>query len=181
VLIEVILYPQSAFKSVSGGPDWAEGIFDGRMRIPVGDGPTNRLELVLKHELVHALFSVATDGRNLPSWLDEGLAQWLSCQPNCGPYRYPVNPADFLGEAALTTRYTSLNAANARHAYQQSLFLIFVIENEFGDTSLRDIVSQMPKAKDFSGDSLLQVLPLSFAELTKLAKRHWTARTKFSE
>src|SRR5690606_32515263 len=83
--IEVVLYPADHFSGmVPGGPSWAEGIFDGRLRIPIREemllGNRSGLLQVLRHELVHALFSSMNDSRAMPSWFDEGIAQLLSCQ-----------------------------------------------------------------------------------------------------
>src|SRR5690606_14554724 len=94
--IEVVLYSADNFTAmVPGGPSWAEGIFDGRLRIPVGqamlDGRREGLLQVLRHELVHALFSAMNDARSLPSWFDEGIAQLLSCpdDTSCRAFNFP--------------------------------------------------------------------------------------------
>ena len=78
--IEVILYDAAGFDSVSGLGDWAGGIFDGKIRVPVEDLRTElrfaRVKSVLRHETAHA-FTRSIGGAAVPSWLNEGVAQWL--------------------------------------------------------------------------------------------------------
>lgn len=77
--IPVVLYRREGFDAVTGLGDWAGGAFDGTVRIPISDGTSvtsPALKRVLRHELVHA-FVHAVAGRDVPGWLNEGLAQWL--------------------------------------------------------------------------------------------------------
>lgn len=78
--IEVILYDAEGFDSVTGLGDWAGGVFDGKIRVPVEDLRSElrfaRVKSVLRHETAHA-FSHSIGGAAVPSWLNEGVAQWL--------------------------------------------------------------------------------------------------------
>jgi tetratricopeptide (TPR) repeat protein len=73
--ITVVLYTQEQFRDVTRSPSWAAGAYDGTIRVPMRgalDRP-EELDRVLAHEFVHAV--VATlGGRNVPVWVDEGLA-----------------------------------------------------------------------------------------------------------
>lgn len=76
--IRVVFYRRAAFAEVTGLGDWAGGVFDGTIRVPVeslGD-ERERLRAVLRHELMHA-FIHHISGGNAPAWLNEGLAQWI--------------------------------------------------------------------------------------------------------
>lgn len=76
--IRVVFYRRAAFAEVTGLGDWAGGVFDGTIRVPVeslGD-ERERLRAVLRHELMHA-FIHHVSGGNAPAWLNEGLAQWI--------------------------------------------------------------------------------------------------------
>jgi tetratricopeptide (TPR) repeat protein len=76
--IRVVFYRRAAFAEVTGLGDWAGGVFDGTIRVPVeslGD-ERQRLRAVLRHELMHA-FIHHVSGGNAPAWLNEGLAQWI--------------------------------------------------------------------------------------------------------
>ena len=74
--ITVQLYPRREFREVTRAPEWVGGLYDGKIRVPLGG--LNRLDPrarnVLRHELAHAVIHSKTRG-NCPRWLHEGLAQ----------------------------------------------------------------------------------------------------------
>lgn len=76
--IQVILYSEEDFRSVTELPHWVGGAFskfDGKIRVPIGGlgPPSDRLARTLFHEYAHAALYGITRG-NLPQWLNEGLA-----------------------------------------------------------------------------------------------------------
>ncbi len=182
--IEVNLYPAETFQSiVVGGPEWAEGLFDGRLRIPIRQDALEAkdfggtLRVVLRHELVHALLALLSDNRALPPWFDEGLAQRLSCtgQP-CARFMFEGKPGGFLAEQAFQTPYISLSAINAGRAYRQSLYLVKVLERQGGDDVLRRLVSAITSSSELSSDGLLKPASLTFKQLRDQAASWWQER-----
>jgi tetratricopeptide (TPR) repeat protein len=76
--IGVILYTQQAFADITRAPGWAGALNDGRIRVPV-QGLTQltpELSRVLKHELTHSFVRQKTRAA-APTWVQEGLAQWM--------------------------------------------------------------------------------------------------------
>jgi tetratricopeptide (TPR) repeat protein len=76
--IAVILYTQQAFADITNAPGWVGALNDGRIRVPV-QGLTQltpELSRVLKHELTHSFVRQKTRA-NAPTWIQEGLAQWM--------------------------------------------------------------------------------------------------------
>jgi tetratricopeptide (TPR) repeat protein len=76
--IGVILYTQRAFEDITRAPGWVGALNDGRIRVPV-QGLTQltpELSRVLKHELTHSFVRQKTRA-NAPTWVQEGLAQWM--------------------------------------------------------------------------------------------------------
>ena len=74
-VITVVLYTERQFQDVTRSPNWAAGLYDGRIKVPVRGALDHPEEFarVLAHELTHAfVYSLAT--RGVPQWLNEGLA-----------------------------------------------------------------------------------------------------------
>jgi tetratricopeptide (TPR) repeat protein len=76
--IGVILYTEQAFADITRAPNWAGALNDGRIRVPVQGltSVTPDLARVLKHELTHSFAGQKSHGR-APTWLQEGIAQWM--------------------------------------------------------------------------------------------------------
>ena len=72
---QVLLFQTSDFKMVHDLPDWAGGVYDGKIKLPV---PLNSIPIALKgaiyHEYTHHVIYLITSG-NCPIWFNEGLAQ----------------------------------------------------------------------------------------------------------
>ena len=76
--VVVMLYTDKQFRDITRAPEWSDGVYDGRIRVPAA-GATRSLESfkrVLIHELAHAMIA-NTASRGVPTWLHEGLAQYF--------------------------------------------------------------------------------------------------------
>jgi len=76
--ITVVLYTQQEFRDITRMPAWTAAAYDGRIHVPMRGAleQTEELDRVLGHEFVHAVV-VMLGGRNVPVWLNEGLATIL--------------------------------------------------------------------------------------------------------
>lgn len=76
--ITLLLYPGREFREVTLSEEWVGGLFDGKIRVPLGglSRLTPAARRVLTHELTHALLHSKSRG-HCPWWLHEGLAQRL--------------------------------------------------------------------------------------------------------
>jgi hypothetical protein len=74
--IVVILYPQRQFYAATNAEANVAGLFDGKIRVPIGGLQQIRPEArrVLLHELAHAFIAGKSRG-TAPRWLHEGIAQ----------------------------------------------------------------------------------------------------------
>src|SRR5204862_2211053 len=75
--ITVVLQTDAEFQDGTA-PPWAEGLNDGTIRVSVKglEQMPPRLVALLRHELAHS-FVTARTGGNCPTWLQEGISQWL--------------------------------------------------------------------------------------------------------
>jgi hypothetical protein len=73
--VPVMLYTDGEFPAHASVPHWAQGLFDGQIRLAVSWVAVHEesLDKTLRHEYTHALVHARTGG-NVPTWLSEGLA-----------------------------------------------------------------------------------------------------------
>ncbi|MCM8812638.1 MAG: hypothetical protein NC924_01715 [Candidatus Omnitrophica bacterium] len=78
--ITVIIYPAPAFRQWAEFPDWAAGVYDGKIRLSddAMDNPV-RMREILAHEYTHALIYTLA-GAKVPLWVQEGLAEYSARQ-----------------------------------------------------------------------------------------------------
>ncbi len=181
--IEVILYRKEDFVDViPGGPGWAEGAFDGRMRVPVSPdmlGDVNgRLAIILRHELSHAVLSNRSGGRPWPTWFDEGLAQYLACRGRtCESFKFPAKLSSFSTVARLTHPFVTLDDIDASTAYLHSLYIVQGIFRSKGDAWLDLLSSRLPVNGPVTSDFIAETLGWSsFDELWGLAGERWSQK-----
>lgn len=181
-IIEVILYPEGAFKASNpNSPQWAEALFDGRIRVPLHI-PYNldHIRTVLRHELVHALLSQMVGARRLPSWFDEGVAQFASeCDKGCIPFVFrPSSTAVFLREDLFQQPFTQVKTSQAHELYSQSLYLILTLIHAYpkGMENLHSIIENLRVDSPLDSDALLKQAGTSFKELRSKASYHWQRR-----
>jgi len=72
----VIIYTADEFKEITKTTDWTSGVYDGKIRLRIGDLLKDKDELrnIIYHEYTHALVHSVTD--DAPTWLNEGIAQY---------------------------------------------------------------------------------------------------------
>ena len=181
--IEVILYrKEDFFDVVPGGPGWAEGVFDGRMRVPVSSEMLHdvdgRLAIVLRHELSHAVLSNRAGGRAWPTWFDEGIAQYLSCRSRaCEAFKFPTKLSGFSSATMLTNPFVTLDDVHAGTAYLHSLYLIQGLIRQKGESSLDFISSRLPASGPISSDFIAETSGWSsFEDMWKEAEKRWERR-----
>jgi hypothetical protein len=147
--IRVVLYRREGFHEVTGIGHWAGGLYDGSVRVPVEDLGRERaaLDRVLRHEVTHA-FVHASGGKNVPGWLNEGLAQWLetgSLTAQAGAVaeaRKTLTGGELIPlQELVDSLASSKNSGRVIAAYAQALALVAYIERHFGDRVLYEMVA----------------------------------------
>lgn len=149
--IEVVLYGKQSFDDVTGLGDWAGGVFDGTIRVPVEDlgdaASVARITRVLRHETAHA-FIRSIGGRDVPAWLNEGLSQWLE-----DPAGRAVDVMHARGRLSRGTDALfelddlrgTLTAwsdrARIRRAYDQALAFTAYLAQRYGDDLVFDLAA----------------------------------------
>lgn len=167
--VTVILQMGTAFQE-GGAPEWAAGTNDGTIRVPVHglDAPSPQLVRVLRHELAHSFIASRTAG-NCPTWLQEGIAQWLEGGD-------PGRQDSFVAEAASAGRllplltleapFQSLPAREVPLAYAESLSAVAHIIRIRGEVGVGRLLAGLGDRLP-SEEALPVALALSYPEFQK--------------
>ncbi len=165
-LLVLLLSPQDY---VAGAPNWSNGLYDGRIRVPF-DGsraPDENLRATFRHEYTHA--ALHRVGPSLPTWLHEGIAQYVEGKDwqrsrsflQNNPSHQPTLP-QLQGN---WTEMTDPNRVQAAYAYSLSFHYWFV--EQFGDDALATLVQAV------STQGPIDAFQFSFGEsVESLDQRH---------
>lgn len=162
---QVLLLQTNDFKTVHDLPDWAGGLYDGKIRLPV---PNNIKPKALKgailHEYTHHVAYLASSGR-CPIWLNEGLAQIFEKDSDNLPE---------ISESAIDSQITlysidsgfksSPDRNTAAKLYRFSYNVTCKFIEEYGWNMTADVLRQLSMGKTFNeasssvlGESLYDV------------------------
>lgn len=170
--IGVILYTGQAFEDITRAPSWVGALNDGRIRIPVQGltSVTPELAHVLKHELTHSFVGQKSHYR-APTWLQEGLAQWMEGK------RSGANAAALVDAASqgltpslgsLEGSWMGLTGNSASMAYAWSLAVVESIIDRDGMGDISRLIDRMATAPS-AQDAVQDTLDSNYAELQQQA------------
>ncbi len=134
--VEVVVYSERDWRLATHAPDWAGGLFDGRVRVPAQGltGITPQLLSVLKHEMTHAFVHARTNGR-APTWLHEGLAQAEEGKTSAayaGALLAAWREARSFGLRGLEGPFGRFSGGQARSGYVVSLAVVEMLRDTRG-------------------------------------------------
>ncbi len=165
--VTVILYTQKQFSDITDAPAWSGGVFDGSIRIPVG-GEVNEtaLSIVLYHEYAHAVVAMVA-GRGVPTWLNEGIAQyeqhWVQERP------VTMSRADAVPISSLDGPFVSISdPEKAGAAYLESLSVVSYFVQQFGKYNLARFVKLVGGGKTVP-DAVRECTGISYGDF----ERYW--------
>ena len=172
--IQVILYSSAQFKEVTDAPGWSGGIYDGKIRLPIGgiEKETPGLRRLLFHEYSHAVVRAIT--ARCPTWLNEGLAQHLEGLQVEAHQKDSIRKIAKAGKipplSSLEGSFTGLNADQARLAYLFSLSSVRYLIDNFGMYRVKTILEEMGTGADI-GKAIDSVISLPYEDV----ERGWKA------
>ena len=160
-------YTRESFRDVTGVPDWAGALNDGRIRIAAQgiDSVPPLLARSLKHELTHSFLHQKTQGR-CPTWLQEGLAQWISGR------RVGSNAEQILalhqqgGRSlrALEGPWINFSSAESGYAYGWALAVVETIESQSGPEGINRLL-EAERTESTPEGALREGLRKNYSEL----------------
>ena len=145
--IPVILYTRKDYRTVTAGPDWSGGLYDGKIRLPVGGAEvlSQQLKGVLFHEYTHVVVQEITHG-NCPTWLNEGLAELEGRKIFNHPLAELARTAksgNYLDFSRLEGGFTALDSKGAALAYQQSYSFVNYMVSAYGWPKVTELLLQL--------------------------------------
>jgi hypothetical protein len=150
--IAVILYSDKQFREVTDAPGWSGGIYDGKIRIPIGgiEQETPALRRLLFHEYTHAAVRALTP--HVPTWLNEGLAQHFEGRVLTEGQRQMLRKAQQSGSlpplSALERSFMALGDQQAGYAYLVSLSAVQYQIDQFGMYRVRMVLDELAAGSD---------------------------------
>jgi len=151
----VVLYPRGQFQGAASGPDWAQGLFDGRIHLPVErvSGDPASADAALRHEYMHAVVHRLSGGQ-APAWLNEGLALYMERGPEATASWEREARRIRAGErpplAALHRSFLELPAGDASLAYAESYGATRALMQRHGTAPVRRLLESLVVTPDFS-------------------------------
>ena len=150
--IAVVLYTREQYAEITRLSEWSSAAYDGRIRVALDAAVQDPEELdrVLSHEFVHAVVAT-TGGRNVPEWVNEGLATLLE----------PVSREDLeeaLARAGTAPALSQLHASFARFssrsdaeiAYGSSVRAVRRLIEKRGARALVDLLKDLGRGVAFA-------------------------------
>jgi tetratricopeptide (TPR) repeat protein len=167
--ITVTLETEAEFQDART-PTWAQGLNDGSIRVAVRGLAqlTPRLRSVLRHELAHSFLAARTRG-NCPTWLHEGVAQWLE---GGDPEREDASLAAqaragrLRALASLEGPFQGQGSAEATLAYAESLSAVTHILRLRGQAGIVRLLSALADGMP-AEEALPAAIGLSYPELER--------------
>jgi tetratricopeptide (TPR) repeat protein len=168
--LEVVLYPDQTFREVTGSPHWSGGIYDGRIKMPVGGlaRGSERLARTVRHEYAHAAIVTLSKGK-APVWLNEGLAQVAEETTDDGRtnrLRMAVADGSLLTLADLESGFTRFDRDQASLAYSQAYFASKYLLDQKGGYNVRRLLEAMATA-DTIDAAFRQALAMPYPEFER--------------
>ncbi|WP_298270537.1 tetratricopeptide repeat protein [Geobacter sp.] len=145
--VPVILYTRKDYREVTRSPDWSGGLYDGKIRLPVGGVTeiTPELMATLRHEYTHAVIRDLTKG-NCPTWLNEGIAELQGRLENNTPLvelGRAAREGRFIPLKTMERPFTALGAGEVRLAYEESYAVVNFMVTTYGWYRVRSILTAL--------------------------------------
>jgi len=150
-----VLYADEDFHTLTQTPDWTQGVFDGRIKIPLRGLAENEptLPTVLRHEYAHHVIAELS-GDRCPVWLNEGIAMWAEelADERLLWAEERVLDATLAPLRQLQQSFARLDEANAELAYAHSYLAVRRLADDFGSAALVDLLRGLGEGRSFESE-----------------------------
>jgi len=152
--IPVLVYTDKDFNKLTDSPDWAAGIYDGKIRFPAGgiSSVDSRVAGLLFHEYMHAVVHELA-GNRVPFWLNEGLAEIAAGEqrpPALEPLERARKEGKLFAWSELEAPARQFDSSRVAVAYLQSYAFVRYLVDEYGWFQMRDLLDALGKGATVS-------------------------------
>ncbi|MDD5774107.1 MAG: peptidase MA family metallohydrolase [bacterium] len=173
--IPVIIYTKKAFKDIEH-PEWAGAIYDGKIRIPVenlNEQKDKELKDFIYHELTHAILYYYCNGRTLPVWLNEGIAQLEEInQRDIHAVKKLLKGKQLLHLKDREKSFSDLTDPKiVEIAYLQSYLAVNFILERYSKQALLDILKKLSENKSIE-DAILTTLFIDYDQFEERCREY---------
>ena len=169
--IDVLLLTEDLGSRADPLDPFLEGLYDGQIRLYLGDGIYDRPKLILtvRHEMVHALLHQGAG--NLPGWVQEGLAQKAGEEPDeehlVAARRYiasKIREGSSVELSNMGISFINLDKESRTIAYATSLLFMDYLSRKYGSGFIPRFVSEL-MSEVSPRDALRTLTGSTFAQL----------------
>ncbi len=162
--VPVVLYRDREFRDLTVSPEWAQGMFDGKIRLPVVgvEHRGERLDKAVRHEYTHALVHARTGG-NVPTWLSEGLAIAAENRATEEAREVLRKSGHLIPLPELHGSFLTLPPTQVPLAYAESEAAVSYLLARHGEAAIRALLMRLGETKDFAA-ALRDVTGATYAE-----------------
>ncbi len=173
--IEVYFHTREMFGDITHSPEWAAGIYDGQIQLPLGaEGQwSEALERTIRHEVTHALLAEMVGRRNLPTWFQEGFAQLAECDNICDHYEFVATTQKFFPLDKFEQPFMGMATREAQVAYRQSLYLAMMLNKHQGEANMKQMFSLLSGVENLTSEEIVQQSAWTFKDLHWAAMQAW--------
>ncbi len=168
--IQVILYSGEQFREVTDAPGWSGGVYDGKIRIPIGgvEKETPGLRRILVHEYAHAVVRAMTP--RCPTWLNEGLAQYFEGREidaqGIAILKQLAQAGKLPSLASLEGPFNGLGPQQVAFAYLFSLSTVRYMVDSFGMYRVKAVLENLSAGYD-TGRAIDSSITLSYEDFER--------------
>jgi hypothetical protein len=168
----VILYTRKQFKDLTNSPDWSGGLYDGKIRLPIGgiDAVDSKVSRLLAHEYMHVILREIA-GTNIPCWLNEGLAQLAEYEQEDKSlilFERMKRQKKLFKLASLEEPFKNFSGMLAKLAYDQSYSFVRFLRDEYGWYAIQNLVFSLG-----DGLSVPAAIDKAFGKNYKSVEKQW--------
>ncbi len=179
--IVVLLYSKEAFRKVrERAPEWASGIYDGKIRIPMPESQQDlrSVKKTIVHEYTHAVVHELSGGR-IPHWFNEGLAEYQAAKyaktsKQASPLKQALSADELVPWSQIESLFGGSSINQVRVGYDQSHSVVAYLTQRYGFWHMPRLLQQVSQGVSFE-EGLEKEFKSSAQRLEKDWKR-WLPR-----